>query len=50
MPSPSYYPLVTALGLPFMGYGLIYAPALLVVGVFLTLVGVYGWAVEPSAE
>ncbi len=51
MPSPSYFPVVAALGLPVIGYGLVFAmPAVIVVGVAVTLAGFFGWALEPSAE
>jgi cytochrome c oxidase subunit 1 len=50
MPSPSYYPTVAALGLPLIAYGLIFQPLLIAVGAVILLVGVYGWALEPSAE
>jgi hypothetical protein len=51
MPSPSYFPVVAALGLPVIGYGLIFAmPAVIVVGAAITLAGFFGWALEPSAE
>ena len=50
MPSPSYYPAFTALGFPLLAYGLIYSPALVVIGVAILLGGLYGWALEPSAE
>ena len=51
MPSPSYFPVVAALGLPVIGYGLVFAmPAVIVVGVAITLAGFFGWALEPSAE
>jgi hypothetical protein len=50
MPSPSYYPIIAALGLPILGYGLLYSPIVVVDGVLITLVGLFGWALEPSAE
>jgi cytochrome c oxidase subunit I len=50
MPSPSYFPLIAALGLPILAYGLLYSTILIVDGVITILVGLYGWAVEPSAE
>jgi len=50
MPSPSYFPLVAALGLPILCYGLIYSTVLVIEGALTLLVGLYGWAVEPSAE
>ena len=50
MPSPSYFPLIAALGLPILAYGLLYSTILIVDGVITIMVGLYGWAVEPSAE
>jgi cytochrome c oxidase subunit I len=50
MPSPSYFPTLAALGLPIIGYGLIFQPWLIPVGALILLVGLYGWALEPSAE
>jgi cytochrome c oxidase subunit 1 len=50
MPSPSYYPLIAALGLPILCYGLLYSLILVIDGALTILVGLYGWAVEPSAE
>lgn len=51
LPSPSYFPLVAALGLPLLGYAVILdnvIPA--VVGALITLVGFYGWILEPQTE
>ncbi|MBF6599106.1 MAG: cytochrome c oxidase subunit I [Dehalococcoidia bacterium] len=50
LPSPSFFPIIAALGLPVMASGFIYHPALLPVGALLTLVGIFAWAVEPVAE
>ena len=54
MPSPSYFPLVASLGLPLLGYGVIYfnstGKALLVAGALVTLLGLFGWVLEPGAE
>ncbi|HJP65320.1 MAG TPA: cytochrome c oxidase subunit I [Actinomycetota bacterium] len=50
MPSPSYYPLLSALGLPILSYGILYSPILVIDGALLLLAGLYGWALEPSAE
>ena len=50
LPGPSYYPLIAALGMPVIGYGIIFHWWLSVVGALVTLVGIYGWALEPSAE
>jgi cytochrome c oxidase subunit 1 len=50
MPSPSYYPIIAALGLPILCYGLLYSPILVIDGAVTLLVGLFGWATEPSAE
>jgi cytochrome c oxidase subunit 1 len=50
LPSPSYYPVVAALGLPMLGYGLIFGFPIAVAGAVITLVGLFGWVLEPSAE
>jgi cytochrome c oxidase subunit 1 len=54
MPPRSFYPIITALGLPLMGYGFIYQQdhpafwALFAVGVVVLLLGAFGWATEPT--
>jgi cytochrome c oxidase subunit 1 len=48
LPSPSYWPFVAALGLPIIAYGVLYAWWLVGLGAVVTLVGIYGWALEPS--
>jgi len=50
MPSPSYFPLIAAVGLPILCYGLLYSVIVAIDGALTILVGLYGWAVEPSAE
>jgi cytochrome c oxidase subunit I len=50
MPSPSFWPLITALGLPIIGYGLLYNWIAVGVGAVVTAVGLFGWVLEPSAE
>jgi cytochrome c oxidase subunit 1 len=52
MPSPSYWPFVSALGFPVMGYGLVFGATAIVapVGAVIVLIGIFGWAFEPSAE
>jgi cytochrome c oxidase subunit 1 len=50
MPSPSYWPLVAAVGLPILCYGLMYSVALVATGALTLLVGLYGWVTEPTAE
>ena len=48
MPSPSYWPLVVAFGLPVIATGLIYNHVISVIGGIIILLGVYGWVQEPS--
>jgi cytochrome c oxidase subunit I len=49
MPSPSYFPLVLAFGLPVMGYGVIFRQWWLVgIGLLVLLTGAYGWVLEPA--
>ncbi len=51
LPSPSYFPIIAALGLPVMAFGFIYYDfALVAAGAVILLVGVYAWALEPEAE
>ncbi len=50
LPSPSYWPLVLALGLPFIGYGLIFSLWFLLPGLGLVLVSIYGWILEPPDD
>jgi cytochrome c oxidase subunit I len=50
LPSPSYWPLVLASGLPFLAWGLIYNLWLCVLGGGLLIAGIYGWVMEPSVD
>jgi cytochrome c oxidase subunit 1 len=47
LPSPSYFPLVVALGLPIIGYGLIFNLWLCLLGGAVLVGGVFGWVFEP---
>lgn len=50
MPSPSYFPFVAALALPFIGYGAVFKNlALAIIGVVIGAVGVFGWGSEPDS-
>ena len=48
LPSPSFWPLIAAIGLPTISYGLLYSWYLVGAGAFVLLVGFMGWALEPS--
>lgn len=48
MPSPSYWPLVAALGLPIIAYGVIFSIPIAVFGTVLVLFGAFGWGLEPA--
>ncbi|MDQ3679520.1 MAG: cytochrome c oxidase subunit I [Actinomycetota bacterium] len=56
MPSPSYFPLVAAFGLPVMAYGMVYGRSsgqsyvVTALGALILLAGLFAWAMEPSAE
>ncbi len=50
LPSPSYWPIVAALGLPIVGYGLIFNLALAGLGGVLVVAGIFGWGLEPSVD
>jgi len=50
LPSPSYYPVIAAVGLPVLGYGLVFGLPFAAAGALIMLIGLYGWALEPSAE
>ena len=48
MPSPSYWPIVLAFGLPVITFGMIYSYLISVVGGVIVLFAAYGWALESS--
>jgi cytochrome c oxidase subunit 1 len=50
LPAPSYWPIVTAIGLPIIAYGLIYYLPLCFLGGLIVLLGVYGWIMEPPDD
>jgi cytochrome c oxidase subunit 1 len=50
LPSPSYFPLVIAFGLPIIAYGLIFNRLLCIPGALIVLWGVYGWVFEPPDD
>jgi cytochrome c oxidase subunit 1 len=50
MPDPSYFPLVASVGLPVIGYGVIFWWPAAILGGLITLGGLFGWSLEPVAE
>ena len=48
MPSPSYFPVFAAVGLPVMAYGVIYHPLLIAAGAVIVMLGLFGWVLEPA--
>jgi cytochrome c oxidase subunit 1 len=50
MPSPSYWPIIVAAGLPIIGYGLLYTYWLCGLGGLMVIGGLYGWALEPPTD
>jgi cytochrome c oxidase subunit 1 len=50
LPSPSYWPLVLAAGLPLIGYGLIFNLGIAVAGAFIVLLAGFGWGYEPADD
>ncbi|MFQ5522791.1 MAG: cytochrome c oxidase subunit I [Acidimicrobiia bacterium] len=55
LPSPSFFPFTTALGIPLVFYGIIYhttswGKALIVLGAVVTLASLVGWGMEPLEE
>jgi cytochrome c oxidase subunit 1 len=50
LPAPSYFPLILALGLPFIAWGLIFNLGIAFFGGLLVLVGFVGWGLEPQDD
>jgi hypothetical protein len=49
LPSPSYWPFIAALGMPFAAYGVLYGWWwVAVAGGLVTVIALYGWVLEPS--
>jgi len=47
MPDPSYYPVITGLGLTLFAAGFIFGWWLSGIGLLLMLFGIYAWCFEP---
>ena len=54
MPSPSYYPVVAAMGMPIMGWALLTGGWVMMVGLavggLVTFGALWGWVLEPTSE
>ena len=50
LPSPSYWPIVLAFGLPLIALGVLYNLALSAMGLVLIIASIYGWALEPPTD
>ncbi|MBX3285479.1 MAG: cytochrome c oxidase subunit I [Actinobacteria bacterium] len=50
LPSPSYWPIVMAFGMPWIAYGLIYNLWFCVLGGICVVAAIYGWIMEPATD
>ncbi len=55
LPSPSYFPIIAAAGLPLIGYGIIFHTStvgklLIAFGAIVTIAALLGWGMEPLEE
>ncbi|MFN8017533.1 MAG: cytochrome c oxidase subunit I [Acidimicrobiales bacterium] len=50
LPSPSYWPIVLAFGMPWIAWGLIYTLWMAVFGFLIVAIAIYGWIMEPSTD
>lgn len=55
LPNPSYFPIIVALGLPLIAYGIIFhtsmvGKALIAIGFLISLTALIGWGSEPLEE
>jgi cytochrome c oxidase subunit 1 len=50
LPSPSYWPIVLASGLPLIALGLIYTLWLTGIGLLVLVAAIYGWSLEPHTD
>jgi cytochrome c oxidase subunit I len=48
LPSPSYWPLVLAIGIGIAGLGVIYGVPTMIIGSVVILLAIFGWVLEPS--
>jgi len=50
LPSPSYWPIVLAFGLPIVAYGLIFSLWLALIGGIVVVAALFGWIMEPPDD
>jgi cytochrome c oxidase subunit 1 len=50
LPSPSYWPIVLAAGLPLIAYGLIFNLVISAIGGVLVISAIYGWVLEGAND
>jgi cytochrome c oxidase subunit I len=50
LPSPSYWPIVMALGLPLIGYGLIFNLGIAALGGLIIVLAGFAWGFEPADD
>ena len=48
LPGPSYWPIILAIGLPIIGYGIIFSHILIAIGATVIFFAIFGWSMEPS--
>ena len=48
LPGPSYWPIILAIGLPIIGYGIIFSHILIAIGAAVIFFAIFGWSMEPS--
>jgi cytochrome c oxidase subunit 1 len=48
LPAPSYWPIVMAISLPIMAYGVLYSPLLIAGGGAIAVLSLFGLALEPA--
>ncbi|MCX7619985.1 MAG: cytochrome c oxidase subunit I [Acidimicrobiales bacterium] len=50
LPSPSYWPIVLAFGIPIIAYGLLFSLWLCLLGALIVVTAIFGWAFEPPDD
>ncbi|WP_428115779.1 cytochrome c oxidase subunit I [Candidatus Poriferisodalis sp.] len=50
LPSPSYWPITLAMGLPLIGFGIIYNLWIAGFGLLLLVGAIFGWSLEPPTD